>query len=206
MASDTKQAPKDKEPAEAVTVKAGGKKDGKKDGKKEADARAAMPKAPAVEGAAPVKAEGKKETDARAAPKAPAAEGVAAPEEVKPVRVKVARTVSVGIAHVNATFNNTQVSITDTKGQVLAWSSSGRMGFRGTRKSTAYAATMVAQEVARQISPYRMQEIEVRVQGPGSGRESAIRALQSAGLMITLIRDVTPMPHNGCRPRKRRRV
>jgi len=201
MASDTKKAPKDKEPAEAVTIKAGGKKDVKK----ETDAQA-VPKATAVEGATPVKAGGKKETDAQAASKAPAVDGAAAPEEVKPVRVKVARTVSVGIAHVNATFNNTQVSITDTKGQVLAWSSSGRMGFRGTRKSTAYAATMVAQEVARQISPYRMQEIEVRVQGPGSGRESAIRALQSAGLMITLIRDVTPMPHNGCRPRKRRRV
>ena len=138
-------------------------------------------------------------------PKAPAAEG-AAPAEAKPARVKAARTVSVGIAHVNATFNNTQVSITDTKGQVLAWSSSGRMGFRGTRKSTAYAATMVGQEVARQISPYRMQELEVRVQGPGSGRESAVRALQSAGLMITVIRDVTPMPHNGCRARKHRRV
>ena len=188
MASDTKQTPKDKEPAGAAPVKAGGKK--------EVDARAAAPKAPAAEGAAQAKAGDKNKTAAEDA----------APEEAKPARVKVARTVSVGIAHVNATFNNTQVSITDTKGQVLAWSSSGRMGFRGTRKSTAYAATMVSQEVARQISPYRMQEIEVRVQGPGSGRESAIRALQSAGLMITVIRDVTPMPHNGCRPRKRRRV
>lgn len=188
MASDTKKAPKDKEPADAAPVKIGGKK--------EADAHAAKPEAPVAEGAAQAKAGDKNKT---------AAEG-AAPEEVKPARVKVARTVAVGIAHVNATFNNTQVSITDTKGQVLAWSSSGRMGFRGTRKSTAYAATMVAQEVARQIAPYRMQEIEVRVQGPGSGRESAIRALQSAGLMITVIRDVTPMPHNGCRPRKRRRV
>lgn len=198
MASDTKQVTKDKEPASVVPAKAGGKK--------EADAHATAPKAPIAGGAAPAKTGGKKEADAHAAaPKAPAAEG-AAPEEAKPVRVKVARTVSVGIAHINATFNNTQVSITDTKGQVLAWSSSGRMGFRGTRKSTAYAATMVAQEVARQISPYRMQEIEVRVQGPGSGRESAVRALQSAGLMITVIRDVTPMPHNGCRPRKRRRV
>ena len=184
MASDTKQTPKDKEPASAAPVKAGGKN--------KAAAHAAASKVPAVEGAAP------------AVMTAPA-EG-AAPVEAKPPRVKAARTVSVGIAHVNATFNNTQVSITDTKGQVLAWSSSGRMGFRGTRKSTAYAATMVAQEVARQISPYRMQEIEVRVQGPGSGRESAVRALQSAGLMITVIRDVTPMPHNGCRPRKRRRV
>ena len=180
MASDTKQTPKDKEPASVAPVKAGGKN--------KADAHAASPKVPvpAAEGVAP-------------------AEGAAA-AEAKPPRVKAARTVSVGIAHVNATFNNTQVSITDTKGQVLAWSSSGRMGFRGTRKSTAYAATMVAQEVARQISPYRMQEIEVRVQGPGSGRESAVRALQSAGLMITVIRDVTPMPHNGCRARKRRRV
>ena len=172
MASDTKQAPKDKEPASAAPVKA--------DGKNKTDANVVVPKAPAAEGAAPA--------------------------EAKPARVKAARTVSVGIAHVNATFNNTQVSITDTKGQVLAWSSSGRMGFRGTRKSTAYAATMVGQEVARQISPYRMQELEVRVQGPGSGRESAVRALQSAGLMITVIRDVTPMPHNGCRARKHRRV
>ena len=204
MASDTKQAPKDKESVSTTPAKAGGKN--------KADARAAAPKAPAAEGAAPVKDGGKNKADARAAaPKAPAVEGAApaegvAPAEVKPARVKVARTVSVGIAHVNATFNNTQVSITDTKGQVLAWSSSGRMGFRGTRKSTAYAATMVAQEVARQIAPYRMQEIEVRVQGPGSGRESAIRAFQAAGMVITIIKDVTPMPHNGCRARKRRRV
>lgn len=147
---------------------------------------------------------GKADVKAKASVVVPA-EG-AAPAEAKPQRAKAARTVSVGVAHINATFNNTQVSITDTKGQVLAWSSSGRMGFRGARKSTAYAATMVAQEVARQISPYRMQEIEVHVQGPGSGRESAVRALQSAGLVITLIRDMTPMPHNGCRARKRRRV
>ena len=194
MASDTKQTPKDKEPARAAPAKAGGKN--------KADAHAASPKAPAAEGIAPAvmtaPAEGATPADLSA--------GALAKAEAKPARVKAARTVSVGIAHVNATFNNTQVSITDTKGQVLAWSSSGRMGFRGTRKSTAYAATMVAQEVARQISPCRMQEIEVRVQGPGSGRESAVRALQSAGLMITVIRDVTPMPHNGCRARKRRRV
>ena len=98
------------------------------------------------------------------------------------------------------------MSITDLKGAVLAWSSSGRMGFKGTRKSTAYAATVVSQDATRQVSAYRMQEIEVRVQGPGAGRESAIRAIQAAGLTITLIRDVTPIPHNGCRPRKRRRV
>ncbi|MCG2678990.1 MAG: 30S ribosomal protein S11 [Kiritimatiellae bacterium] len=122
------------------------------------------------------------------------------------MRRKALRSVSAGIAHINATFNNTQVTITDLKGAVLGWSSSGRMGFKGTRKSTAYAATVVAQDAARQMSAYRMQELEVRVQGPGSGRESAIRALQAAGLAITLIRDVTPMPHDGCRPRKRRRV
>lgn len=157
--------------------------------------------------AAPAKAGRKKEGEPPPAKAGASRAGPEAPEaEVKPVRAKVLRTVSVGIAHVNATFNNTQISITDTKGQVLAWSSSGRMGFKGTRKSTAYAATIVAQEVARMVSPYRMQEIEVRVQGPGAGRESAVRALQSAGLTITAIRDVTPMPHNGCRARKRRRV
>ena len=145
-----------------------------------------------------------KPADAKGAP-APAAAGAAAPE-AKAARVKAARSVPSGIVHVNATFNNTQVTITDPKGAVLAWSSAGRMGFRGTRKSTAYAATVVSQEVARLVSPYRMQEVEVRVQGPGSGRESAIRALQAAGLTITMIKDVTPMPHDGCRPRKRRRV
>ena len=134
------------------------------------------------------------------------AQKVAPAREDKTVRRKALRSVSVGIVHINATFNNTQVTITDLKGNVLAWSSSGRMGFKGTRKSTAYAATIVAQDAARQVSAYRVQELEVRVQGPGAGRESAIRALQAAGLTITLIRDVTPIPHNGCRPRKRRRV
>lgn len=121
-------------------------------------------------------------------------------------RGRGARTVSVGIAHVRSTFNNTVVTITDMKGAVLGWSSAGRMGFKGARKSTAYAATVVAQDVARQAQAFRMQEVEVQVQGPGAGRESAIRALQAAGLNISLIRDVTPVPHNGCRPRKRRRV
>lgn len=135
-----------------------------------------------------------------------AAAGVAPVPEAKPARAKAIRNVPAGIVHVNASFNNTHVTITDLKGGVLAWSSAGRMGFKGARKSTAYAATVVAQEAARLVAPYRMQEIEVRVQGPGSGRESAIRALQAAGFSITVIKDVTPMPHNGCRPRKRRRV
>jgi small subunit ribosomal protein S11 len=136
---------------------------------------------------------------------APGADPAAVGKERK-ARGRASRTVSTGIAHVRSTFNNTVVTITDMKGAVLGWSSSGRMGFKGARKSTAYAATVVAQDVARQAQAYRMQEVEVRVQGPGAGRESAIRALQASGLSISLIRDITPVPHNGCRPRKRRRV
>ncbi len=132
------------------------------------------------------------------------AEGRAAP--AKRVKGKSVQHVPSGIAHINATFNNTHVTITDRKGGVIAWSSSGRLGFAGAKKSSAYAATLVAQDAARQASACRLQEVEVRVQGPGSGRESAIRALQSAGLTVNAIQDVTPIPHNGCRPRKRRRV
>ncbi|RKX32548.1 MAG: 30S ribosomal protein S11 [Verrucomicrobia bacterium] len=111
-----------------------------------------------------------------------------------------------GVAHIKATFNNTIVSITDPSGNVLAWSSAGRCGFKGSRKSTAYAANLVAQDAARQASSKGIREVEVRVQGPGAGRESAIRALQTAGLTIRAIKDVTPIPHDGCRPPKRRRV
>ncbi len=136
---------------------------------------------------------------------APDADSAAAGKERK-TRGRASRTVPSGIAHVRSTFNNTVVTITDMKGGVLGWSSSGRMGFKGARKSTAYAATVVAQDVARQAQAYRVQEVEVRVQGPGAGRESAIRALQASGLNINLIKDITPVPHNGCRPRKRRRV
>ncbi len=121
-------------------------------------------------------------------------------------RVRVGRSVPFGIVHIRATFNNTIISISDSKGGVIAWSTSGRAGFKGSRKSTAFAASVVAQEVSRQAVARGMQEVEVRVQGPGAGRESAIRAIQSAGLNVTMIKDVTPMPHNGCRPRKRRRV
>jgi len=127
----------------------------------------------------------------------------------KPVRVpraKGVRVVPFGIAHILATFNNTIVSISDPKGGVLAWSSSGRAGFKGSRKSTAFAATVVAQDVARQVASRGMHEVEVRVQGAGAGRESAVRALQASGLSIAVVKDVTPVPHNGCRPRKRRRV
>jgi small subunit ribosomal protein S11 len=114
--------------------------------------------------------------------------------------------VPVGVAYIRATFNNTSVSITDPRGGVIAWSSSGRAGFKGSRKSTAFAATMVAQDAARQAVARGMHELEVRVQGAGAGRESAIRALQSSGLNVMVIKDTTAIPHNGCRPRKRRRV
>ena len=131
-------------------------------------------------------------------------EGAAKPVAPKPV--KGGKHVAFGVAHVQASFNNTMVAISDTRGNVLAWSSAGRAGFKGSRKSTAYAAGVVGQEVARQAIAVGMKEVEVRVQGPGAGRETAIRALQTSGLNVTVIKDVTPMPHNGCRPRKRRRV
>ena len=127
-------------------------------------------------------------------------------QPVKRTKVKGSKNIPVGVVHIRATFNNTQVSITDTRGNMISWSSSGRCGFKGSRKSTAYAATMVAQEAARQAIGHGMHEVEVKVQGPGAGRESAIRAVQAAGLTVTAIRDVTPIPHNGCRPPKRRRV
>ncbi|MEI6971508.1 MAG: 30S ribosomal protein S11 [bacterium] len=130
--------------------------------------------------------------------------GEAAKPAPKPV--KMLKHVSFAVAHVRASFNNTMVAISDAKGGVLAWSSCGRAGFKGSRKSTAYAAGVVGQEVARQAIGLGVKEVEVRVQGPGAGRETAIRALQTSGLNISVIKDVTPMPHNGCRPRKRRRV
>jgi small subunit ribosomal protein S11 len=124
----------------------------------------------------------------------------------KIIKVKGAKNISVGVANILATFNNTLVSITDMHGNILGWSSSGRVGFKGSRKSTAFAAQQVAQDAARQAMSHGMREVEVRVKGPGSGRESAIRALQAIGLEITMIKDCTPVPHNGCRPRKKRRV
>ena len=124
----------------------------------------------------------------------------------KIIKAKGAKNISVGIANILATFNNTLVSITDMHGNVLGWSSSGKVGFKGSRKSTAFAAQQVAQDAARQAMSHGMREVEIRVKGPGSGRESAIRALQAIGLEITTIKDCTPVPHNGCRPRKKRRV
>ncbi len=124
----------------------------------------------------------------------------------KIIKAKHAKNIVTGVANILATFNNTQVTITDLHGNLIGWSSAGRVGFKGSRKSTAYAAQQVAQDAARQAMAHGMKEIEVRVKGPGSGRESAIRALQAIGLEISAIKDVTPVPHNGCRPRKKRRV
>jgi small subunit ribosomal protein S11 len=170
------------------------------------------------------------ETPAAAPAPAPAAapaatEGAAAPEKKKderrdifaeiagaePVEVKIhkakgSKHVTRGVVHVTATFNNTLVSVTDSSGAVIGWSSAGKMGFKGSRKSTAYAAQVVSQDACRQAMGHGLKEAEVRVKGPGAGRESAVRAVQAIGIEITAIRDVTAIPHNGCRPKKARRV
>jgi len=131
----------------------------------------------------------------------------AAPKKtVAKTRKKTMRNVPSGIANVKSTFNNTIVSITDPSGNVVSWASGGKANFSGSRKSSAFAATVAAQEAGKEAMTYGMKEVEVNLKGPGAGRESAVRGLQSAGLIITLIRDATPVPHNGCRPRKRRRV
>jgi small subunit ribosomal protein S11 len=127
-------------------------------------------------------------------------------EEIKIHKAKGSKNVSRGIVHVTATFNNTLVSVTDPNGNSIGWSSAGKMGFKGSRKSTAYAAQVVSQDACRQAMGHGLKEVDVRVKGPGSGRESAVRAVQGLGLDILSIRDVTPIPHNGCRPKKARRV
>jgi small subunit ribosomal protein S11 len=143
-----------------------------------------------------------------AAPAAPTAAELLGEDTTikKIVKAKGAKNIAVGIVNVVATFNNTMVSITDMQGHVIAWSSAGRVGFKGSRKSTAFAAQQVAQDAARQAMAHGMREVEIRVKGPGSGREAAIRAIQAIGLEISSIKDATPVPHNGCRPRKKRRV
>jgi small subunit ribosomal protein S11 len=126
--------------------------------------------------------------------------------EIKIHKAKGSKNVSRGIVHVTATFNNTIVSVTDARGNAIGWSSAGKMGFKGSRKSTAYAAQVVSQDACRQAMGHGLKEVDVRVKGPGSGRESAVRAVQGLGLDILSINDVTPIPHNGCRPKKARRV
>jgi small subunit ribosomal protein S11 len=122
------------------------------------------------------------------------------------VKRREKKNIASGVAHVNASFNNTMITITDAQGNAISWSSSGAMGFKGSRKSTPYAAQVAAEDAGRKAQDHGMRTIEIEVSGPGSGRESALRALQACGFQVTSIRDVTPIPHNGCRPRKRRRV
>ena len=127
-------------------------------------------------------------------------------KEAQRIRRRERKNIVSGIAHVNASFNNTMITITDAQGNAIAWSSAGTMGFKGSRKSTPYAAQMAAEDAGRKAAEHGVKILEVEVSGPGSGRESALRALQATGFTITSIRDVTPIPHNGCRPPKRRRV
>ncbi len=163
-----------------------------------APAAGAAPAAPAAPGEAAMPAAGSAPTAAELLG------GDSGPKKI--IKAKGAKNIVVGVAHILATFNNTAVSITDMQGNVIGWSCAGRVGFKGSRKSTAFAAQQVAQDAARQAMAHGLKEVEVRVKGPGSGRESAIRALQGIGLEISAIRDETPIPHNGCRPRKKRRV
>ena len=178
-----------------------------------AEAKAEEPKKEAPKKEAPKKDASKEEApkaeeaaeDKR--PKLATAAELLADAKIEPIKKrKGSKNVPFGIAFVKTTFNNTIVSITDMRGNVISWSSAGRCNFKGSRKSTAFAATTVAQEAARGAIGHGMTEVEVRVQGPGAGRESAVRAIQSAGLAISTIKDTTAIPHNGCRPPKRRRV
>lgn len=127
-------------------------------------------------------------------------------KEKTKVRRKERKNIAAGVAHVNATFNNTMITITDSQGNTISWASAGMMGFKGSRKSTPYAAQLAAEDAGKKAMEHGMKTLEVEVRGPGSGRESALRALQTVGFTVTTIKDVTPIPHNGCRPPKRRRV
>jgi small subunit ribosomal protein S11 len=220
MADETKPqkpaTPKESKPASPATERPA--KAPKKPTTPPADgAAAAKPAAPeAGAPAVPAAAVPAKPGDpaAPAAPTGPAAGTAPTAAELladdlagkKIVKAKGSKNIASGVAHVLATFNNTQVTITDMQGNLIGWSSAGKVGFKGSRKSTAFAAQQVAQDAARQAMSHGMREVEVQVKGPGSGRESAIRALQAIGLEISVIKDVTPIPHNGCRPRKKRRV
>lgn len=175
--------------------------------KEEVKETAAPVEAPAAEAAAPAaeapaeqkKPEGRRDIFAEL--------GLSDDEDkVKILKAKGSKNVTTGIVHISSTFNNTVVSVTDLKGNVIGWSSAGKLNFKGSRKSTAYAGQVVCQDACRQAMGHGLREVEVRVKGPGSGRESAVRAVQTIGLEITTISDVTPIPHNGCRPPKARRA
>ena len=159
--------------------------------------------APAEEGAGEKKDKDKPRTAEDIFLELEGAEGAEAPKVLK---AKGSKNIAVGVVHVSASFNNTIVTVADPNGNVIGWSSAGKMGFRGSRKSTAYASQLVAQDACRQAMSHGLKQAEVRVKGPGAGRESAVRAVQGLGIEVTSIKDVTPVPHNGCRPKKARRV
>ena len=188
-------------PAEESQAKTEAPAEAKPEEKKEAPKAEAKPKAKEE-----AKPEEEEDSSNVAAPSAQELLTSDDPAPTKVVKAKKSKNVHSGVATILATFNNTHVSLTDKQGNLIAWSTAGKTGFRGSRKSTSYAAQKVAQDAARRAMSHGLKEVEVRVKGPGSGRESAIRALQAVGLEITSIRDVTPIPHNGCRPKKRRRV
>lgn len=211
MAEETKPqkaAPKKEAKTEAASQDKPSVKGAKKPAAEHGKSEAPKPAGPAVPAAPDAKAAAPAAPGAPVAGTAPTAADLLADEMAgkKIVRAKGAKNISAGVAHILATFNNTQVSITDMQGNLIGWSTAGKVGFRGSRKSTAFAAQQVAQDAARQAMSHGMREVEVHVKGPGSGRESAVRALQAIGLEISVIKDRTPIPHNGCRPRKKRRV
>jgi small subunit ribosomal protein S11 len=210
--------PDSKKPAKPKAEKAKAKKTKAETAPEDSPKAAAEATAPAVVAAAPTEAKPaaaaktkktekpKEEAKPAEAPRENLSLDPDDVEKPKIVKAKGSKNVHSGIAHVLSTFNNTIVTITDLNGNVIGWSSAGKVGFKGSRKSTAYAAQMVAQDASRQAMGHGLKEVEVLVRGPGAGRESAVRALQAIGLDLTLIRDVTPVPHNGCRPPKQRRV
>jgi len=210
MPDETPKTPAAPEPAKPVAEK---KPAPKKEAAPKAEA-ATSPAAVAEKPRAEKKPAGEKKGAAKPAAEVKPADQISTSlsldpndmEKPKIVKAKGSKNVFVGIAHISATFNNTIVSITDMTGAVIGWSSAGKCGFRGSKKSTAYVAQVVAQDASRQAMGHGLKEVSVRVKGPGTGRESAIRALQAIGLEVTSITDVTPTPHNGCRPRKQRRV
>lgn len=203
MAEDAKE---NQEDTETVGTEPSTKPDAEKKRKSESVSKLSAKSPTARTGDKTTPGSGKK-TDGESSPAPTAAELLSADSgPSKIIKAKGSKNITTGIANIFATFNNTLVSISDMQGNVIAWSSAGKVGFKGSRKSTAFAAQQVSQDVARQAMSHGLKEVEVRVKGPGSGRESAIRALQAIGLEISSIKDVTPVPHNGCRPRKRRRV
>ena len=213
-AAETKPEAAAEAPAEESPAKTEAPAEAKPEEKKDAPKAEAKPEekkgAPKAEAKPEAKEEAKPEEEEDpsniAAPSAKELLTSDDPAPTKVVKAKKSKHDHSGVATILATFNNTHVSLTDKQGNLIAWSTAGKTGFRGSRKSTSYAAQKVAQDAARRAMSHGLKEVEVRVKGPGSGRESAIRALQAVGLEITSIRDVTPIPHNGCRPKKRRRV